>query len=168
MSKNVMLTVMIPVAVCMIIIDIARLRDWRLWHVFRRLISPIIRETEERGDFTGATYILTTACVVIAFFSRPVASLALAFIIVGDPAAALIGQRFGKRRFRNKSLEGSLAFLTAALIITIIAPQLPLAVRVVGAFVATVTEAVSFKVDDNTTVPLVSGLIMTLLLRLLP
>lgn len=159
-----MLSIMVPVAICMIIIDIARLRDWKLWQLLKRLILPMIRESEVQGNFTGATYILTTACLTIALYSRPVAALALTFIIVGDPASALIGRKFGRHKFRNKSFEGSLAFLAAALVAVFLVPELPLSIRIAGAFVATITEAVSFKIDDNTTVPLVSGLVMTLLL----
>ena len=157
---------MIPVTLCMVIIDVGRLRNWRLWYLLKKILSPIIRESEERGDFTGATYILTTACLTIALFSRPVAGLALAFIIVGDPASALIGIKFGRHKFKSKSLEGSLAFLTAAIMIAFVMPGVPLIVKIIGAVVATITEAVSFRIDDNATVPLVSGLVMTLLLEL--
>jgi dolichol kinase len=166
LSRSLVLSIMIPIALCMIIIDIARLRGWKLWDLLKRVIAPIIRESEVSGDFTGATYILTTACLAIALFSRPIAALALAFIIVGDPASALIGRKFGRHRFRSKSLEGSLAFLVAAVLIGLVMPGVPLAVMLIGAVVATVTEAVSFNVDDNATVPLVSGLVMTLLLKL--
>jgi len=165
MSRGLVLSILIPVALGMIIIDIARLRDWKLWRLLRKIISPIIRKSEERGDFTGATYILATACLAIALFSRPVAALAMAFIIAGDPASALIGRKFGRHKFRSKSLEGSLAFLIAAVVIALIMPGVPLTVKFIGAVIATITEAVSFRVDDNATVPLVSGLVMTLLLR---
>lgn len=167
LTKVQALSLMIPIALCMIIIDIGRLRDWRIWHILRRLISPVIRESEMRGDFTGATYILTTACLAVALFSKPIAVTSLAFIIAGDPASALIGTRYGKHRFRNKSLEGSTAFLAAAVLVALCAPELPLAVGLVGAVVATFTEAVSFVVDDNATVPLVSGLVMTLMMNIL-
>ncbi|HDL02617.1 MAG TPA: hypothetical protein ENH25_00640 [candidate division Zixibacteria bacterium] len=126
----------------------------------------MVRSTETSGDFTGATYILSTVCFTAAFYSKPVAAAALAFIIVGDPASALFGRRYGKHRFKNKSLEGSLAFLVPATIVGIFAPELPVTVGILGAIVATVTEAVSFKVDDNTTVPLISGLVMTLALKI--
>lgn len=168
LSKGQALAIMIPIALCMIGIDVGRLRGWRIWHFLRKIISPMIRETETSGDFTGATYILTTACLAIAFFSKPIAVASLSFIIVGDPASALIGRRFGRHKFKNKSLEGSSAFLVAAVLVALFVPELALVTGLVGAFVATVTEALSFRVDDNATVPLVSGLVMTLLLRIFP
>ncbi|MEW5923772.1 MAG: hypothetical protein AB1746_07280 [Candidatus Zixiibacteriota bacterium] len=166
LSRGEFLSIMIPIAIGMIIIDVSRLRDWKLWHLVRKLISPMVRARETSGDFTGATYILTTACLTAALFSKPVTVAALALIIFGDPASALIGRRFGRHRFRNKSLEGSLAFLVPALIVGALTPELPLVVGLLGAVVATVTEAVSFTVDDNTTVPLISGLFMTLMLKI--
>lgn len=163
LTRGEALAIMIPVTVLMILIDIARLRQWRLWAVLKPLISPIVRAHELKGDFTGAFYILLTATICIAVFPKPIAVLALAFIIVGDSAAALIGRKFGKHKFRNKSLEGSLAFFVSAVLVALIAPEMSFVVGLIGAAAATVTEAVSFKVDDNTSVPLVSGLIMYLL-----
>lgn len=164
LSKGQALAIMVPVTLLMIVIDIGRLRGWAIWRFFRRIVSPMIRQTETHGDFTGATYILTATCLTIALFSRPVAVASLAFIIVGDPAAALVGMRFGRHKFKSKSFEGSFAFLVACVLVALVAPSLELTVGLAGAVVATVTEAVSFRVDDNTTVPLVCGLVMTLLL----
>ena len=167
LSKGQALAIMAPIAVAMIIIDLGRLRNWGIWRFFGRMIGPMIRQTEALGDFTGATYILTAACLTIALYSMPVAVASLTFIIVGDPASALFGRRYGIHKFKNKSLEGSLAFLATAIIVALLTPQIPLEIGLVGGVVAAFTEAVSFKVDDNTTVPLVTGLVMTLLLRLL-
>jgi len=166
LTRGEFLSIMIPIAILMIVIDVSRLRDWKLWHLVKKVIAPMVRSTETSGDFTGATYILATVCLTAALFTKPVAVAALAFIIVGDPASALIGRRYGKHRFRNKSLEGSTAFLVPALVVGIFAPELPISVGILGAVVATVTEAVSFTVDDNTTVPLISGLIMTVMLKM--
>ena len=148
----------------MVVIDIGRLRNWRLWFLLRPLLTPIIREHEMKGDFTGASYILATSCFTIAMFDRPIAVAALAFIMAGDPAAAIVGRKWGRHKYGNKSFEGSLAFLIAALIVTWLAPGLPLKIGIVGAFVATVVEAVSSGVDDNASVPLISGLAMHLLI----
>ncbi len=101
---------------------------------------------------------------MIAVYPKPVAVAAMAFIIVGDPAAVLIGQRYGKHFYGHRTFEGSLGFLAAASVVALVAPGLPLAVGLIGAFVAAVTEALSFNIDDNATVPLVSGLVMYLLL----
>jgi dolichol kinase len=44
-------------------------------------------------------------------------------------------------------------------------PDLTLSVALTGAVVATLAEALSFGIDDNVSVPIVSGLVMTLVHR---
>jgi len=165
LSRGEALAIMIPISILMVIIDIGRLRNWKIWHWLKGILSPIIREHEMMGDFTGASYILLTSCFVIALFPQPVALASMAFIMAGDPAAAIIGRKFGRIRFKEKSLEGSLAFLVMSLLVAYVTPDLSLGIGLTGAIVATVTEAVSFHIDDNASVPLVSGVVMELLIK---
>ncbi len=164
LTKYHMLYIMVPVTLFVIFMDISRLRHWPFWEVFaKRIIGSIIRQHELDGDFTGATYILISTCLTVALFSKPIAIAALAFIIVGDSFAAIIGRKFGRHRFfNNKTIEGSLACLAGTVIVAIIAPDLVLPVALVGACIATLAEAFPFGTDDNVTVPILSGLIMTL------
>lgn len=170
LEKPTALYIMIPITAAMIVIDIARLRKWKFWHaVGKPIIGRMIRQHEENGDFTGATYILASSCFTIGFFSKPIAIAALAFIMVGDSFAAIIGRRFGKHKFGRKSIEGSLACLVGTAIVACAGPLfgLELQLALAGAVVAAVVEALSTRVDDNVSVPLISGLAMTLLAKLL-
>jgi len=168
LSKQRMLTIMIPIAVAMFLIDVSRLRQWAFWQNFAvKIGGRMVRGRELAGDFTGATYILLSVCFTVALYSRPIAVAALTFIIVGDTFAALVGRKFGRHRFGRKSIEGSLACLVGTLIAAPLIPGISLPVALVGAVVATVTEALSDKIDDNISVPIVSGLAMTLLSRIL-
>jgi dolichol kinase len=168
-EKSQMLMIMIPISVLMFIIDISRLRNWYFWRkIASKILSPIIRPHEIDGDFTGASYILLTFCLTIALFSKPIAVAAICFIIVGDSFAAVIGRKFGKHRFyKNKTIEGSLSCLVGMLIVAYLVPDINLSILIAGAFVATIFEAYSFGIDDNVTVPLLSGLFMTLLEKIL-
>jgi len=168
LEKTEMLGIMIPITIAMILIDISRLRQWLFWRAFaRKILSPLIRQHEMAGDFTGATYILLSVCLTVAFFDKPIAIAALTFIIVGDTLAAIIGRKFGKHKFWNKSVEGSTACLIGTAIVAAFLPEIPIQVRFFGAVVATVVEALPLGVDDNITVPILSGLSMTLLVRIL-
>lgn len=169
LSRTDMLSIMIPIAVTMLLIDISRLRQWPFWNSFaKKIIGPLIRHHEMEGDFTGASYILISTCLTVALFEKPIAIAALVFIIVGDTFAAIIGRRYGRRRFRpNKTLEGSLACVAGTLIAAMLLPDIALSVAMVGAVIAAVVEAFPLGVDDNISVPLVSGLIMTLTTRVL-
>jgi dolichol kinase len=80
-----------------------------------------------------------------------------------------VGRRFGRHKIGRKSLEGSLACLVGTGIVACVGPLFHLDIRVAlaGAVVAAVTEALSTRVDDNISVPLMSGLAMTILTRVL-
>lgn len=159
---------MIPATLAMIFIDISRIRHWKFWTKFAsRIGSSIIRSHEHAGDFTGASYILAAFCLTIALFSKPIAIAAMAFIIVGDTFAALIGRRFGYHRVGNKSIEGSLACLLSTMAVALVIPDLNPKIGLIGAFIATIVEAAPFGIDDNVTVPLLSGLAMTIMIKIL-
>lgn len=169
LSRIQMLTIMIPISLAMLLIDISRLRQWRFWTSFaRRIGGSLIRHHEMQGDFTGASYILVSVCLTVALFEKPIAIAALVFIIVGDTFAAIIGRRFGRHKFyRSKTIEGSLGCLAGTLLCATVLPDISLTVAASGAVTATVVEAYPMGVDDNISVPLVSGLVMTLMARLL-
>lgn len=166
-DKWTMLSFMVPLALAMFVIDVARLRQWSIWRSSASVIvAKIIRGHEKAGDFTGATYILSAVCVTIALYDKTFAIAALAFIAVGDSFAALAGRKFGRHKlgkpFGNKSWEGSAACLFGTTIVALLVPGLDFSVGLFGALVAAIAEAMPFGIDDNVTVPLLSGLAMTL------
>ncbi len=118
----------------------------------------------ESRDFTGGTYILSGALFSVILFPKPVAIAVLGFTIFGDIAAALLGRRYGRVKLGAKSLEGSLACLGACLLVALVVPHLSFGIGAAGALVATVIEATSLPVDDNLSVPLLSGTAMVGLL----
>jgi dolichol kinase len=165
-SRTTMLLILVPVTIVVILMDISRLKGWRFYNLFRWMVSKMVRNNEQKGDFTGAFYILIASCIAIAIFSKPIALAALTFIIIGDPAAVLVGRNFGRHRFcGQKTIEGSLAFLVATIPVGLLAPDLPTAVGLTGAFVATITEGLSGSIDDNMSVPLISGTVMHIMLK---
>ncbi len=99
---------------------------------------------------------------VIVFPQRVVIAVVLV-LSISDSAASLIGIRFGRIRIGGKTLEGSLAFFVTALVIMGLALPGPWWIAAVGALVAAVVEALPalplgrFELNDNVTVPLVSG-----------
>ncbi|MCK4428549.1 MAG: hypothetical protein KAW16_08715, partial [candidate division Zixibacteria bacterium] len=148
-----------------IVTDIIRLKRLPLHGFLNRLIGPVLREHED-SDFTGSSYILTASVLSILLFDKNVAVAAISFIILGDIAAALVGRKYGKIKIKRKSLEGSLACLFMCLLVAIIVPGFPLWIGLVGAFTATVVEGITFPINDNFSVPLISGLVMHVLIRI--
>jgi dolichol kinase len=115
----------------------------------------------------------TTAVAIIALSRDPmVIALALVVLAVGDPAAAIIGRRFGRTRLlASRSLEGTLAFLgvgslgaLAVLLLYFPAVALPaaLTLAVAAGAAGALAELVSGRVDDNLSIPLATGLVTSL------
>ena len=132
--------------------------------LIQRLFGIMIRPHEKKG-FTGATYILASSIISILIFDKTIAILAIAYIVVGDTAGAIVGRLWGRVKFRNKTLEGSASFFLSCCIVSLSVPDVELSVKLIGAFAAATVEALTVYVDDNLTVPLISGAIMQLLVR---
>ena len=97
---------------------------------------------------------------------RDVVLASLWFLAVGDAAAALVGRTWGHIRIGAKSLEGSAAcFLAcwAAGAVFLDSPGGGVPEAAVGAFTAALLEALPMPLDDNLWIPVVSGLVLTLL-----
>lgn len=146
-----------------LLIEVARRRHDGLNGLLMARLRLLLKDKEARAVL-GSTHLLIATVIAIAAFPRPIAALALFFAAIGDPVAALVGERFGRRRLLGKSLEGSAAFLTAALAIggLLVAVRLDteLPVMLAGAISATVLEVLPLGLDDNLRVPLGSGAIM--------
>ena len=117
----------------------------------------------ERLHLNGATWITLAAFILIAFFPKTIAVAAFAMVSVSDTVAALVGKKFGRHFFGQKSFEGSLAFLLSALPIAALIPGLLLPVGIVMAIAGTITEAMvlkigGFRIDDNLSVPLAGAI----------
>ncbi len=130
----------------------------------RRL--PFFKDSE-RWQVTGATYMTLSATFIVFVFDKEVAVLALLFLSVGDPFAALIGVRDHRTRVFGKSLAGAVAFTSAAIgagLLASLHPDVPLAWWIVpGAVVAAAAELAPLPIDDNITVPLAASVAMALL-----
>lgn len=139
----------------------------RLMHVFRHVSHP-----HEVHQINSATW-YASALLLLALTQEPtvmvVGVLVLAF---ADPAAAIIGRRFGRIKLVNgRTLEGCATFavvggLTAFAVLSLAGgaflPSYELGVRVVMAIAAgvlgSVAELYSRRVDDNFSIPVTSAL----------
>ena len=138
-----------------------------LWQCYDFFFGRMLRDYGD-GKFhlSGGAPVLAAACVSALCFDSPYSALAMATMLLGDTAAALIGRRFGKHRFANgKSLEGSLAFLITGA--AVIAAGFfcwhysvgTLAGGLLGVTAAALLEFFNreLHLDDNFTIPLATG-----------
>ena len=172
---------LLMIAVC-ILFELLRLENHGFKKFFNWTFGIMLRK-HEVTNFTGASYLLTSAIVCIAFYPPNIAFMAIAFLSIGDTFAALVGMNFGKRKFKNsqKSFEGFLAcfcstFAFGILIIyldRIIYDALPLlkphnfiplnpVLVFFGAIAASCAEVINIPLDDNMKIPIWSGFVMTI------
>ncbi len=144
------------------VIELLRLNIPRVRSFFYIFFGRLVRE-HERYSLLGGTYLLLSSLICVYAFAKPVAVAALAFLIVGDTMAALVGRAIGRIRMFGKTLEGSLACLATCLVIARIVPGLSWPVSIVGAAMATLIELLPIPLDDNLRIPLAAGFAMTLM-----
>jgi dolichol kinase len=120
----------------------------------------------ERKVVTGATWLAVGACAAYLLFDTSVASLVMLFVAFGDPAASVVGGRFGSHRIGARSLEGACAYAGVSGLIAVLgwaggwyAPLWP---ALAAAAVAAFTEVFPLALNDNLSVPLAAGGALTL------
>lgn len=160
-------------AVLAVTLDVARQRvravhDVLIDRVFGWMMRP--EELPPFGGpivFNGAVWMFLSAAACAWLFPPAVGAAALAMLMVGDGAAAVVGRRFGRTKYPGspKSVEGSAAYVVAAFamgaaVASVPAASLTLTACAVGAVTGAILEAVPIPVNDNFRVPLLSGLAM--------
>ena len=117
--------------------------------------------------FNGAVWMCLSAAACVWLFPPSVGAAALAMLMLGDGAAAVVGRRVGRTKWPGtpKSVEGSAAYVVAAFAMGLAVTlwpgaQLTVLACVVGAVVGAALEALPIPVNDNFRVPVLSGLAM--------
>ena len=130
------------------------------------LVSVLMREREISQPWTS-TYVVIAGLLVVWLFEKEVAALSLCFLAVGDPAAGIIGERFGRCRFWGKSLEGAAVCFISCLIIGLILVTtvftISIPVVLAGSFCAAVVEFLPLRLNDNFTIPVAVSIVMTVI-----
>jgi dolichol kinase len=143
-------------------IDVIRLNSPRVRTFFFMFFGRLVRD-HERFNLLGSSYLLLSSLICAYAFEKPIAAASLAFLILGDSTAALVGRSIGRVRIFGKTLEGSLACFIVCLIVGLLIPELSLTKAIAGAAMATLIELVPIPLDDNLRIPLAAGFTMTLL-----
>ncbi len=151
-------------------IDITRLKV----PAFNRFIfdrfGSFIRKNEANKLTGTAPYFLGIGLTLL-FYRSDIATAAICFLAFGDVAATSVGERYGRTKISGeKSLEGTVAFVAAAalsgVMLNVVGIHLPYGLLLAGALVAAGVELIPLPVNDNLVIPLVSGGVMELLVRL--
>jgi diacylglycerol kinase (CTP) len=167
------LAILGAMAVVFVTLDALRFFVPALNKKVKRDFGPFMRDYELDG-LSGSSWFFISALITIALFPKWAAALGMVYLAVGDPLASFVGVRWGRIRLPGgKSLEGSIALaLLCSVVGTIlliaaggIGPLAAVTIASVSAVTAAVAEWLPIKrVDDNFTVPLMTGAMAALLL----
>lgn len=164
LQRDIFLILLVSITAIFLLFELIRMRIPSVNKWFLTYFHVLVRK-KETAKLTGSSYLLIASVISFLIFDKSIAVLSFSFLAVGDPVGGAAGTRWGKRKFRGKSLEGSFAFFLSALIFGLLinmVTRVDLLVLFVGALTATLTEFFSLPPDDNLTVPLLSGGLMTL------
>lgn len=160
--------------ITMLISELLRIHNETFRNIYNKFFITIMRKHETNPNntsFVGAYYVVLAVFIAVACFSKTVAITSISVMLISDSAAALIGQKFGKTKLLNKTLEGSMAFMVTGFL-TVYTIYLfyfnvssYLVSGLIAVILATLIELVSRKInmDDNLTIVLTMGLTIELL-----
>ncbi len=151
-----------------ILLDLLKYYDKGFRKTFYGIFGKMLRSREIKR-FTASTYILGAGLLCAFAYEKWIMITVMIFIILGDLAAAIFGKRFGKHfTIGKKTLEGSIAFFIVAYFGSIIMKLTVLNIApwpalFMGALTATVIESLPLGIDDNFSVPVLTGLLLQLM-----
>jgi diacylglycerol kinase (CTP) len=149
-----------------LLLETARLRIPSFNERVMRTMGPLMR-TCEVDRMSGVPHYLLATLLAVAIFPKPVAVLSILYLACGDPVASLFGILYGKHSIRlasGKSLVGTLAgvvtcaVVTAVFLMSLALPEpMVFALTIIGGLAGGLAELVPFEMDDNFTIPVISG-----------
>lgn len=165
------LALLVPITLLFLFVDLLRHYHPPTAEVFYRAFGWMLRshEHDEKAKrLSGATHVLISATLCVLVFPKLITITSFAILIISDSAAALVGRRYGRKKFLNKTVEGSAAFLLTALVVIAATPKVSADageyfIAIAAALVGTVIEALSVGIDDNLSIPVSIGVVMWVL-----
>ena len=162
-------------AVASFLFELSRMKFEMINFYVLKVLGPIMRESE-RNSFTGLPFYALGVVSSLLFFPEKMAILSVLFLIFADPIASTAGILYGKNQIvKGKSYEGFLASFLICTIITYmyffnpsVSPIYLGLFSLIGGLMGAISELSSTFVDDNLSIPLISGAGLTFLALIIP
>ena len=155
--------------------ELLRLKSPSINEVVLKLMKPFMRESE-RNSLSGFPFYALGAAISLLLFDDKVAILSILFLIFADPISSFIGILYGKDKvIPGKSVQGCVAGFLVCYILTFgygsyfYRPGVDLLVfSMLAGVIGATSELCSVLVDDNLTIPVLSGLGLTIINLIIP
>lgn len=170
-SQKFWAMVVLGIAVAGFTVDFIRNRIPLFNRMILKMMGPLMRRSEREG-VSGLPFYALGVSLSLFFYSRDIAIVSCMFLVFSDPLSSFFGVLYGKDKIMpNKSLQGAVAgFFTCYLITLFYAMNTTtlgthlLVYSIIAGVIGAASELVSaFNIDDNLTIPVLSGLGLTLL-----
>lgn len=160
-SKRTSLLILGASVIVLLVIDILRFGTPWGRQLFRIFFGQLAGKKEDDGPNASFFYAVSLLVAVLLFEPR-IAMGAIVSLAVGDPLAGIVGSLFGRIRVKGKAVEGAVVNLVVCFfLIDLLVPSPWIALA--GAAAGAAVELAHIpKVDDNLSVPIASGLAMTI------
>ncbi|NMC61131.1 MAG: hypothetical protein GYA51_17380 [Candidatus Methanofastidiosa archaeon] len=149
------------VVLVFVFMEFLRLR-YNVWNEFiPKVVGKSVREYE-KVDLSAATYFIISSFFTILLFNKYIAIAAITYSSIGDLFSAILGKKYGKIKYMGgkKSVEGSLACFISCFFVGLLLFN-PFN-AIIGALAATFAEGFLIRINDNLSIPIISGSILTL------
>jgi len=165
-SKKFIIDVLLFFIIFLLILEWVRFKNKIFNEKIFNLFSSYLRE-REKTTISSTTIFFISMIITIILFKKEIAIVSLSFLIFADSTSAIFGYYFGKKPIlTDKTLEGSIVFFLTCITIGTIFKSLGFSLNWLVIFAsslsASVVELFSY-IDDNISVPIVSGLVISLL-----
>jgi dolichol kinase len=147
--------------------EYARLKFPKLNQFAIRVMGPIMRKSEV-NKVSGTPFYVGSVLLSVIIFPKSIAILSILFLAIGDPVSSIFGILYGDLgpRFANgKSLIGTAAGMGICALITFVyffatgnTFGASVLIALAGGIAGGGAEMIPLDIDDNFSIPLVSGL----------
>ncbi len=170
LAKEQTASALLSIAILAFLVELVRAKNSKFNEMVLKVMGPFMRESE-RNCMSGFPFYALGTALSLFFFSEKIAILAILFLIFSDPISSVFGVLYGKDKILpNKSLQGSLAGFITCYVISLlyllgngVEEYSLIWFAMLAAIIGVFSELLSVFLDDNLTIPLVSGLGITLL-----
>lgn len=151
-------------------VDLYRLRNKNFNVLVTHYLKPVMRQSEIH-QLAGTTYLFGGVVILILFFDPVIAQLSLIFLALADPIASYFGIRYGREKiWGDKTLQGFLAAFVVCSVCSFLFLYWhdynlwrAVVVSFIGGLIGSLAELIPIgKLDDNLTIPVASGLGLSL------
>lgn len=152
------------VALCFLALDIFRFLHKRANILLTEKTTVIFRKGEEKRFSSMTIFLISTFMIILFFpFEIEIAIASLFFLVFGDMFGKIFGLAYGRHKIFDKTLEGTLAYIGSVIMIGFIlytSLDIHIIILISGGIAAPLIELLPLGINDNFTVPIISGAVM--------